>query len=101
MLRRFPRSHTWAALALAAALLAPSASAQPSAGAVAIAPRSIADLRDWTARVDLMQRTGDLRLRKATDDELVDGRIHERSDQYYKGVRVFGGDVARQIDNGL
>src|SRR5262249_45059819 len=54
--------------------------------------------RDWDARTQAMLRSGELRVRRAEDDPLVAGRSHERSDQYYRGVRVFGGDVARQFD---
>jgi thermolysin len=41
-----------------------------------------------------------LRLRRTTDDTLMADRVHERMEQYYKGVRVHGGDVARQTDRG-
>ena len=57
--------------------------------------------RAWTARVDAMLRTGELRVRQRSDDTLLAGRVHERSDQYYRGVRVFGADVARQLRNGV
>jgi bacillolysin len=58
-------------------------------------------LRDWDRRVDQMTRTGELRLRESRDDRLVPGRTHERYDQFFHGVRVWGGDVARQTDRGL
>ena len=32
---------------------------------------------------------------------MIASRTHERFDQYHNGVRVFGGDVTRQLDNGL
>ena len=47
-----------------------------------------------------MLRTGELRVRRRTDDTLLPGRVHERADQFYRGVRVFGADVARQLRNG-
>ena len=31
----------------------------------------------------------------------MEGRTHERADQYHRGVRVWGADVARQLENGL
>jgi thermolysin len=31
---------------------------------------------------------------------MVPGRTHERADQYYRGVRVFGGDISRQLRSG-
>ncbi len=96
-----PARHTAWLLLWAAIVIASPAGAQTPGGAVTIAPRSAADLRDETLRIDGMQRSGELRVRSGTDDELIEGRTHERSDQYYRGVRVFGGGVARQIDNGL
>lgn len=67
---------------------------------VTIATSALA-ARTWTTRVDAMLRTGELRLRRRTDDTLMRGRVHERSDQYYRGIRVFGADVARQLRNGV
>jgi len=67
----------------------------------AVAATSIADLRSWDATVDRMRRNGVLRLRRTTEDTELSGRTHERLDQFYKGVRVYGGDIARQIDRGL
>lgn len=47
-----------------------------------------------------MLRTGELRLRQTRDDPMVPDRTHERADQYYRGVRVFGADVTRQLRGG-
>jgi thermolysin len=47
-----------------------------------------------------MRRTGELRRRTVRVDPLVRGRTHERFDQYYRGVRVFGADVAQQLIGG-
>lgn len=47
-----------------------------------------------------MLRQGDLRMRSSRPDTLVPGRRIERADQYHHGVRVFGGDVARQAASG-
>ena len=69
-------------------------------GRVTIRTESIAERRSWTSRVDGMLRTGELRIRQTRDDPMVAGRTHERADQYYRGVRVFGGDVARQLRDG-
>jgi thermolysin len=68
-------------------------------GRVAIAASTVA-ARAWTTRVDAMLRSGELRLRGRVDDTLMPGRVHERSDQYFRGVRVFGADLARQLRNG-
>ncbi len=74
-----------------------------SAGAAAaqetrINPRSTAALRQWDATVTAGARAGDLRRRSVRADTLVPGRSHERYDQYERGVRVYGGDVTRQVD---
>ncbi len=68
-------------------------------GAMArVSARDVASLRQWDATIDRMIRSDQLRVRQVRDDTLMPGRTHERLDQYYKGVRVFGADVARQLD---
>jgi Zn-dependent metalloprotease len=47
-----------------------------------------------------MVRAGDLRLAQVADDTLMAGHTHERLDQYYQGVRVFGGNTVRQMAQG-
>ena len=61
--------------------------------------RSLTDLRAQDDRVTRMIRGGDLRVRERQADKLITGRSIERADQFYQGVRVFGGDVARQMAN--
>src|SRR5438046_502215 len=58
-------------------------------------------LREWDRRVDQMSRAGELRLRETREDPLVAVRRHERYDQFYRGVPVWGGDITRQTDRGL
>ena len=70
-------------------------------GRVNIATGSIAERRAWSSRVDRMLRGGELRIRQTREDTLVPGRTHERADQYYRGVRVFGADIARQLRSGV
>jgi bacillolysin len=72
-----------------------------TATSISVASQSTSQLREWDVRVDRMLRAGELRIRQRRDDPLVEGRVHERADQYHHGVRVFGADVARQLDNGL
>ena len=69
-------------------------------GRVTVRTESTAERRAWTSRVDSMLRDGELRLRESREDPLVPGRTQERADQYYRGVRVFGADVSRQLRNG-
>jgi bacillolysin len=83
--------------------LVPTSAQQPRSGKLTIATLSsgpVAELREWSARVDAMRRSGELRLRMTRDDLLVRGRRHERYDQYHRGVRVFGADVAQQVNGG-
>src|SRR5262245_21453594 len=67
----------------------------------AVAAMSFADLRSWDATVDRMKRDDSLRVHRTIEDTELSGRLHERLDQYYKGIRVYGGDIARQTDRGL
>jgi len=78
---------------------APAAHAQVRS--TTVVATSAGELRTWDASVDRMVRDDQLRQRRVTADTLIAGRTHERFDQYYNGVRVYGGDVARQLDNGL
>jgi Zn-dependent metalloprotease len=55
-------------------------------------------LREWDDRIAAGQRTRELRLRARQSDTLMPGRVHERLDQYYKGVPVFGGETVRETD---
>ena len=76
--------------------------AQPApVRATAVAATALGDIRSWDAAVDRMARDGDLRVRATVADTLLPGRVHERLDQFYKGVKVVGGDIARQTDGGL
>ena len=103
--RSLPRRRTaWrSAVGGAAALslyLIPAAAQQPGRGRVTITPASTAEVRDWAPRIDSLRRSGDLRLRIRRDDPLAAGRAHERYDQYHRGVRVYGADVAEQLNGG-
>ena len=97
------RMRTWIAAGVAAALvvaLAPVPEGQDRADLQRIGPRTVADLRQWDVQLDRMLRSGDLVVGRVFGDARVPGRSHERADQYYRGVKVFGGDVVRQIDGG-
>jgi bacillolysin len=75
-------------------------SAQEAHRAIVVEARSPTQLRDWDGRLDRMHRSGELRVRDTHQDTLLRNRIHQRSDQYYRGVRVYGGDVSRQSLSG-
>src|SRR5215471_14275447 len=72
--------------------------AQTRATLQTIAAGSQPSLRQWDSVTASMLRSGELRRRDSREDTLVPGRTIERADQYYRGVRVFGADVARQLD---
>jgi thermolysin len=103
--RRVPVPHwVWAGaagIAVAVLSLAPTAAQQePGRGLVSMAGLTTSDVRAAATRVDSMRRSGELRLRTRRDDLLLSGRTHERFDQYHRGVRVFGADVAEQLNGG-
>jgi Zn-dependent metalloprotease len=50
----------------------------------------------WGRRVEAMSRAGSLRLRSSVADTMLEGRVHDRFDQYVDGVRIFGAQVIRQ-----
>lgn len=59
---------------------------------------ALAALRNWDQRISDMQRAGEMQRTAATDDTIVSGRVHERFSQRHRGVRVFGGDMTRQLN---
>jgi bacillolysin len=113
MFTRFPSpQRLWTAVALA--IVVPwlglaqqrdrSADRSPWADATrgrqGIAASTTPDLRRWDNQVQRMLRGGDLKVRLVEEDPVVTGRVHEHLDQFYNDVRVFGGDLTRQSNNG-
>ena len=43
-----------------------------------------------------MERTGGLRLRSSVEDTMLEGRVHDRFDQYAGDARIFGAQLVRQ-----
>jgi Zn-dependent metalloprotease len=93
---------------LAAAIVAAIVSGGPAGDplraqvkATRIAATTFAELRAWDSTIDRMKRDDLLRVRRTIDDAMLPGRVHERFEQFHQGVRVYGGDVARQTDRGL
>src|SRR5215470_2370361 len=76
--------------------LACTASAQERPLALAVTRATSSDLRAWDAQVDQMVRDRSLRLRTVDRDALLPDRQHERFDQFYRGIRIVGGDLTRQ-----
>ncbi len=98
MSSRFVRGAV--ALAVAAVGLTPAGAVVHAQSRLStIAAVSSADLRSWDGAVNTMIRSGDLALRLERADTLIPGRTHERYTQLFKGVPVYGGDIARQVDD--
>ena len=57
-------------------------------------------MAQWERRVARMIRSGELKLRETVQDAIVAGRSHQRYQQMYRGVPVFGGDLTRQLEKG-
>jgi bacillolysin len=49
-------------------------------------------------RVDAMLTVGDLSITQLQNDAMIPGRAVERLGQFYEGLPVFGGQIARQVD---
>jgi Zn-dependent metalloprotease len=71
-----------------------------SFSAIRATAADIDTLREWDIRVDRMARSADLRRRDEHEDTVMPGRRHERLEQLYQGVPVWGGDIARQTERG-
>jgi thermolysin len=52
--------------------------------------------RAWGRRVEEMVRAGTLRLRSSREDTMIEGRVHDRFDQYAGEARIFGAQLVRQ-----
>ncbi|MDE3156642.1 MAG: M4 family metallopeptidase [Acidobacteriota bacterium] len=57
-------------------------------------------LGTWDARVDTMLSNGQLDLSRIQRDTVLPSREHERLNQTYRGLPVFGGQIVRQVANG-
>jgi thermolysin len=91
--------------ALAAALIETSAVPHgQTTGTRAVTVTAGADdvraLSDWDRQVTRLGDAGALRLASTRQDALLSGRSHERFNQYYRGVRVFGAQLVRQESDG-
>jgi bacillolysin len=60
------------------------------------ATRAGGDLRAADQTIDAMIRDRTLVVRDVQRDTLLPDRVHERLDQYVRGVRIVGGDLTRQ-----
>jgi len=95
------RPSRWILAVVAIGLTLPvQPSAQGGSGMRAVAATAVRDLREWDTQITRMVRDGEVRQRLEDADPLVESRTHERLDQFYRGVRVFGGELVRQADGG-
>ena len=88
-------------LGVAWLLAAQNPAAQRRSGLVAVTSQDRGALREWDGTLDAMVRSGELTTRIVRQDTLMEGRSHQRYDQYVDGIRVAGGDVVRQTANGV
>ncbi len=65
------------------------------------ATAELSELRRLDARVDAMARAGEAGLVSRQADRQVPGRAHEYFQQYHQGLRVYGGGVSRQLQDGV
>ena len=89
----------WIAISLIASVAERTASAQGRPIALAVTRATADDMRAWDAQVDQLIRSRALRVRDTQHDALLPDRQHQRLDQYYRGVRIAGGDLTRQLAN--
>jgi Zn-dependent metalloprotease len=68
--------------------------------ATTIAETSSEAVREWDARLGQLTGDGTLRVIRREQDTLLPSRTHERLQQFYKGVPVFGADLTRQSEHG-
>jgi bacillolysin len=88
-------------LGLSVALGPPAAQESAKSPLIAIIATGGSELRSWNMLLESMVRDGNLRLRKTQDDPMAPEHRTERYDQYFKGVRVWGGDVVRVVSAGV
>ena len=61
----------------------------------------VSDLRWYDEQVDARVRSDELVLVSRQLDRDVPGRVHEGFAQYHEGLRVHGGNISRQLANGV
>jgi bacillolysin len=97
-MRHFAAARCLAAVTALFSLLAVGRPAsQSQVRALTVAPATLAAVREWDATVNRMVRAHELEVRRTRSDTLLPGRTIEQLDQYYQGVRVWGGSVSRQL----
>ena len=91
---------TWRGGAMGAILVALSGAmtAQAEGARTSASAATAAAVREWDQRIQTMTTRGELRVRSAIADTMIEGRTHTRLQQLYRGVPVVGGELTRQED---
>jgi Zn-dependent metalloprotease len=83
-------------LAPLGAVLVGQGSPEPVRGRAASIAATGDTAATWGQRIQSMERTGGLRLRSSVEDTMLEGRVHDRFDQYIGEARIFGAQLVRQ-----
>jgi bacillolysin len=83
---------------LAVLLALPSAGAADLREATSLRATTASEARAWGARIDALAAGGELALARDQDDPDFPARRHLRYEQRAGGRRVFGAELARQVD---
>ena len=78
------------------AVLAGQGAPEPVRGQAASIAATGDTAATWGQRIQAMERTGGLRLRSSVEDTMLEGRVHDRFDQYAGEARIFGAQLVRQ-----
>lgn len=93
-----PRSGRAVIALLLALVPGAAAAAQGLRQGAAVAAIATDEAWVWAARIDEMARRDELRLAAVQPDPDFPGRRHLRYEQRVRGVRVFGAQLVRQVD---
>src|SRR5437667_9829440 len=97
-MRRFRAVCVFVAVMAVLSVFAGGQRARTQTRTVTVAAVTPISTRDWDTAVNRMLRSSELRVRLQRDDTLIRGRSIEQLDQFYDGVRVWGGSVSRQLE---
>ncbi len=79
----------------------PERTRDPRVVSIRASASSLAELRQWDRELDRMVRDRTLRLTSKKVDTLLPGRTHERLQQFYRDVPVFGAAATRELKDGV
>ena len=90
------RALAGGALGLALISMPATTRGQAAARPVHISATSRNAALDWDIQIGRLTDAGTLRLAKSRPDTVMEGRTHDRFDQYAGDVRIFGAQIVRQ-----